>query len=342
VVRAAGSFGHLGLDGLRAFAAAGGRVRVSEDVALSAGARVFPQAGADGVILERSQAQRFLDGISCAVSALPALCFPAGTRVATPKGERAIDRLRVGDLVLAEDPKTGKVEAERVTATIAHPASPLLALDLSDGSSIRVQPNHAFWVDGGPGLRRAGWLQAGQLRPGDRLRTAGGKAVTVVRVRWNVGSAPVYTLTVARDHTFFVGRAQVLVHNADNAECIGTAEPAKAAGGTIVDPRTAREVPANYIDDVSTTSLRNRSLNNGVKLLVKKLGLAPRIGERGSWEFVDAQGRVRVRWDPSNIFPSHWHKFAYTRNGDQFFRLKDNGYVIWDQNSRIVHIPSKY
>ena len=33
-------------------------------------------------------------------------------------------------------------------------------------------------------------------------------------VRYNVGRAVVYTLTVGTDHTFFVGAARVLVHNA--------------------------------------------------------------------------------------------------------------------------------
>ena len=37
--------------------------------------------------------------------------------------------------------------------------------------------------------------------------------VTVVGLRWNVGDALVYTLTVANDHTFYVGSARVLVHN---------------------------------------------------------------------------------------------------------------------------------
>jgi len=121
-----------------------------------------------------------------------------------------IETLHVGDLVLAEDPNTGKVEAEPVQAVIVRPVSPLIEVDLSDGSTITVQPDHPFWVDHGQGLRGSGWLKAGDLRPGDRLRTATGKDVTVVRVRRNVGHAVVYTLTVARDHTFFVGSARVL------------------------------------------------------------------------------------------------------------------------------------
>lgn len=151
---------------------------------------------------------------------VPCKCFPAGTLVATRTGSVAIEKLHVGDLVLAEDPTTGKVEEEPVRALIVRPVSPMVAIVLSDGSTIKVQPDHPFWVDGGPSRHGAGWIKAGQLRPGDRLRTTRGKghAVTVVHVRQNMGREVVYTLTVAHDHTFFVGTARVLVHNCSPTE----------------------------------------------------------------------------------------------------------------------------
>ncbi len=144
-----------------------------------------------------------------------ALCFPAGTLVATPHGMHAIQTLHVGDTVLSEDPTTGKVEAEAVQAVIADPVSPLIAVDLSDGSAITVTADHPFWLDHGLMAPRAGWIAAGDLVLGDRLRTPTGTDATVLGVRRGVGRAAVYTLTVARDHTFFVGTAQVLVHNSN-------------------------------------------------------------------------------------------------------------------------------
>jgi hypothetical protein len=59
------------------------------------------------------------------------------------------------------------------------------------------------------------------LRRGDHLRTASGTDVRVTGLRYNGGHAVVYTLTVAHDHTFFVGSARVLVHNASG--CYGMA-----------------------------------------------------------------------------------------------------------------------
>jgi len=142
-------------------------------------------------------------------------CFPAGTTVATPRGTRAIERLHVGERVWAENPTTGKVEAEPLEAVRIEPVQPLVEVDLSDGSVVRATPTHAFWLDGGVGLQGQGWLVASKLRPGDLLRTVRGADVHVVRLRRQAGHAVVYTLTVAKDHTFFVGAAQVLVHNAD-------------------------------------------------------------------------------------------------------------------------------
>jgi hypothetical protein len=42
----------------------------------------------------------------------------------------------------------------------------------------------------------------------------------VTGLRYNVGHAAVYTLTVAHDHTFFVGTARVLVHNSAACEAV--------------------------------------------------------------------------------------------------------------------------
>jgi hypothetical protein len=145
----------------------------------------------------------------------PCGCFPADTGVATTHGLVAIASLKVGDTILAEDPAKGKPEAERVLAVIDDGIKPLLALDLSDGTTLKVTSNHPFYVDSGVDLVVPSWVEAGQLQAGDRLRTEDGRDVAVLAVHWNVGEAHVYTLTVASDHDFFVGPARVLVHNCD-------------------------------------------------------------------------------------------------------------------------------
>lgn len=48
----------------------------------------------------------------------PETCFGAGTRIATPDGEVAIERLQVGQLVLAFDEPSGAVVQSPVTAVV--------------------------------------------------------------------------------------------------------------------------------------------------------------------------------------------------------------------------------
>lgn len=104
-------------------------------------------------------------------------CFPAGTLVATPHGEQPIQTLHVGEVMLAEDPTTTHVDQEHVQAVIVDPVKPLIAVALSDGSTITVTADHPFWVDQGDTPGAGTWLAAGQLQAGDPLRTASGHDV---------------------------------------------------------------------------------------------------------------------------------------------------------------------
>jgi hypothetical protein len=176
-------------------------------------------------------------------------CFPSDTMVDTPKGGRAIDTLKVGDQVLAKDPATGKVEAEPIQAVIDDGIKPLMAVGLSDGSSLKVTTNHPFYVDQSAVRVQAGWVQAGNLRLGDRLRAADLQDVTIVGLRYSVGYVHVYTLTVAHDHDFFVGTAQVLAHDCevrtyDPGPSLPGGKHGPGGWGTLMDldPVTAQQV----------------------------------------------------------------------------------------------------
>jgi RHS repeat-associated protein len=162
------------------------------------------------------------------IEASDCFCFPGQTPILTPHGEQAISRVRVGDVVLAEDPTTGRLGPERVLRVFKRPRSPLRELVLGDRSVLRVTPNHPLWVDGGNGVHQRGWLSASEVRVGDRLRTATGHDVTVVSIRAHAGQAAVYTLTVAHDHTFFVGSAEILAHNCSEPGDSNLGPPTKA------------------------------------------------------------------------------------------------------------------
>ena len=125
------------------------------------------------------------------------LSFSAQTPVETPAGERPISSLKVGDTVEAYNPATGKAEAEpiqrvwrnhdaglvdvhlttntavlttAIDATSAVPAAtgqPANA-DAAGGETIHTTANHP-WL-----TADRGWVQAGELKPGESVVTLDG------------------------------------------------------------------------------------------------------------------------------------------------------------------------
>lgn len=137
--------------------------------------------------------------------------FAGGTPVVMADGtSRAVEALHAGDYVLAKDEKTGKVEAQEVTATVHHPAATLVTVTFAgaDGKTqaIVCTPEHPFFVDG------KGWVEAGSLGIGTSIVTRAGPVLAVKSLDWQrSGQAKsaftVYNFTVDQDHTFFVGTA---------------------------------------------------------------------------------------------------------------------------------------
>jgi len=95
-----------------------------------------------------------------------ALCFPTGTLVATPHGEQAIESLHVGDLVQAEDPATGKVEAEAVQAVIR-------AIDADSAQGYTHPYGRSSW--GSRALGPGCWPVHGRARRGTAATTGVGR-----------------------------------------------------------------------------------------------------------------------------------------------------------------------
>jgi Pretoxin HINT domain len=127
-----------------------------------------------------------------------------------------ISQLKPGDQVMATNTKTGKTQAEAVTAVMAKRDTDKYDLTIQFGrrsAVIDTTRNHLFWdVTGGR------WVKAGALRHGDRLRTPGGTTAAVVSGRTSVDSAGwMWDISVpgGNDHDFYIDTAvaAVLVHN---------------------------------------------------------------------------------------------------------------------------------
>jgi hypothetical protein len=94
------------------------------------------------------------------------ICLAVGTRIATPEGERAVQELRIGDVVWTSDATGARVASPLVAvgSTPVPSAHRFVRLALEDGRFVHVSPGHPT-ADG----RRVGDLVAGESLDGARI-----------------------------------------------------------------------------------------------------------------------------------------------------------------------------
>jgi hypothetical protein len=105
------------------------------------------------------------------------ICLARGSRIATPLGERAVETIRVGDLVWTSDGVGGRraVPVVLVGSTPVPPEHEMVHLVTADGRSLVVSPGHPL-ADGRP---------VGSLRVGDPID--GSWVVSVARASYGGG-----------------------------------------------------------------------------------------------------------------------------------------------------------
>jgi hypothetical protein len=134
----------------------------------------------------------------------PTSCFAAGTPVWTKTGERPIETLEIGDLVLAQDVDTGELAYKPVVGRTVRPPSKILNLSI-DGEELQSTLGHPLWVDG------VGWRMAKELADGALLHKMNGP-VRLDAIA-EADEVEAYNLIVADFNTYFVGKVGVLVHD---------------------------------------------------------------------------------------------------------------------------------
>ena len=145
-------------------------------------------------------------------------CFAAGTLVKTRLGDKPIETLCAGDVLLTRDTTSGGLSFHPVLAVFHNPPAETLRVSL-DSSAVVATGIHRFWRVG------KGWTMARDLKPGDLVRLVGRTAkvqsVSTDKVQ------PVFNLEIAGAHSFFVGESGVLVH--DNSLIVPMSEPFDSA-----------------------------------------------------------------------------------------------------------------
>ncbi|MFY1674294.1 RHS repeat-associated core domain-containing protein [Plantactinospora sp. WMMB334] len=161
------------------------------------------------------------EGASCVRNS-----FVPGTTVVMADGSaEPIEDVEVGDQVMATDPETGVTTVQKVAGVVVgEGVKHLVEITIdSDGASgdgsgtLVATDGHPFWV-----ADVEQWVDAGDLRPGQWLRTSAGTWVQVQAVRPYTQTHRVHNLTIANIHTYYVvaGDTAVLVHNCEVVDAV--------------------------------------------------------------------------------------------------------------------------
>ena len=271
-------------------------------------------------------------GGACSSSGGP-VCFVAGTQIATPEGNVAIEDIREGDAVYALDAE-GNVVVSTVVDAFTRTATSLVNLTLRDASgtvyTITGTPEHPFYV---PVL--GDFVSMGDLTPGTELRGLDGVAVTVVAVRARAAAVTVYNFEVAETHTYFVaaesGGAAVGVHNA----CEGAKPGNVLKEGTVyrngsAQPRNLTPRPVQDTDGLSTFNALELASKPGEKAQVIDIAKLPKSLQA---VFDDVlPGHISIRPPDSSLIP----EWAAARDSDYIHPLTQ---AIMDAIIGVVRRP---
>ena len=149
-------------------------------------------------------------------------CFPAGTRIATPKGPVAIESLASGDEVLAV---TGDGFTVRSTVKTVFVSKEALVRVKTNGGDLVTTADHPV------SLKEGMFIQARDLHPGDRiLKWKNGRltAKTVRKVLFTEDEGLVFDLQVGEPHTYVA--EETVVHNKGGG-CFPTGTPIRTPQG---------------------------------------------------------------------------------------------------------------
>ena len=134
------------------------------------------------------------------------VCFPAGTKVHTQWGLADIEKLEVGVPVLTYNEETGEQEYKKVKKVMRRMTRRMCALELSNGTTIEVTPEHRFFSNGE-------WTPIEELKVNDTLQLKDNSIVVIENKIIFPTFVEVYNLEIEDNENYYVTEEGVLVHN---------------------------------------------------------------------------------------------------------------------------------
>ncbi|MFI6641995.1 Hint domain-containing protein [Streptomyces sp. NPDC050504] len=241
--------------------------------------------------------------------------FPPGTPVLRADGTRVpIESVRIGDRVLATDPRHGRTERRRVTHTfVTHDDKDFTRLGTAAGT-VTATDTHPFWLTG---ERR--WAEAGGIEAGDVLRLPDGSGLRVTSVARYTQRQTTFDLAVDGIHAYYVGigSASALVHNNNPCKEWQTDPGVKgpAAGKKLKPPHPRHSVAGarnGMVKEKNTVILKGREAD--VEADIQGI----------------AEGRAKLV-DNGSAYEINGRKYGVEDNG-RTFPISGKGLVELDRN----------
>lgn len=132
------------------------------------------------------------------------MCFVENTLVAVPSGYVPIGNIAPGKRVHAYNEATARCSVQAVVQHFRSDADALISLSF-ENEELMCTPAHRFFT--------GSWTAAGQLKPGVSVFSRAGHWKEVRAVKPRPFDGQVHNLFVEDDHTYFVGKSGLLVHN---------------------------------------------------------------------------------------------------------------------------------
>ena len=135
--------------------------------------------------------------------------FIKETLVHTEQGLVSIEEISIGDRVWSYNEKTGEKSLQEVIHVVSGSGvKELVDIELVSGEVITVTANHPFYL-----FSEQRWLNAGELDETNPLLGVSGNSLDIEALKKHSKQETVYNLSVANDHTYFVGNEGALAHN---------------------------------------------------------------------------------------------------------------------------------
>ena len=145
------------------------------------------------------------------------VCFPAGTKVHTQWGLADIEKLEVGVPVLTYNEVSNRLEYKKVKKVMRRMTRRMCALELSNGTTLEVTPEHRFFTNGE-------WTPIEELNVSDTLQLKDNSIVVIENKIIFPTFVEVYNLEIEDNENYYVTEEGVLVHNGYKGADPGTPE----------------------------------------------------------------------------------------------------------------------